>query len=125
MEQKYLIDTNVIIDFAAGKLPQKGHLFMANIIDTQPCISFVNKIELLGFSNVSLPIIAFTKAAETIGITDAIIQKTIDLRKIHKIKLPDAIIAATALVHKIELITRNEADFKKIDHLNVVNPHSL
>ena len=106
MEQKYLIDTNVIIDFAAGKLPQKGHLFMANIIDTQPCISFVNKIELLGFSNVSLPIIAFTKAAETIGITDAII-------------------AATALVHKIELITRNEADFKKIDHLNVVNPHSL
>lgn len=43
----------------------------------------------------------------------------------HKTKLPDAIIAATALVYDLILITRNTADFKSIDGLKVVDPHSL
>jgi predicted nucleic acid-binding protein len=42
-----------------------------------------------------------------------------------KIKLPDAVIAATALVHGFELISRNEADFKKITRLAVVNPFAI
>jgi len=42
-----------------------------------------------------------------------------------KIKLPDAVIAATALVHGLELISRNESDFKKIPGLAVVNPFAI
>ena len=125
MGQNYLIDTNAIIDFAANKLPTKGHAFLANVIDNNPCISFVNKIELLGFSDVSPSIIAFTQATEVTGISDTIIQQTIDIRLAHKIKLPDAIIAATALTLDMQLITRNEADFKRIEQLNIINPHTL
>ena len=52
MGQKYLIDTNVFLDFMGGKLPPKSEAFLSNIIDDQINISAINKIELLGFSNV-------------------------------------------------------------------------
>jgi predicted nucleic acid-binding protein len=40
-------------------------------------------------------------------------------------RLPDAIIAATALVYDLVLISRNISDFKNIDGLQVIDPHSL
>ena len=36
--------------------------------------------------------------------------------------LADAIIAATALVHGLKLVTRNDADFRHIAGLEIVNP---
>jgi len=33
MEQKYLIDTNVLIDAQRGRLPKKGLDFLANAIN--------------------------------------------------------------------------------------------
>jgi len=50
---------------------------------------------------------------------------TIELRKEYKIKLPDALIAAPALHYRLGLITRNTFDFKKIDGLEVINPHLI
>jgi predicted nucleic acid-binding protein len=47
-----------------------------------------------------------------IAISEKIIQATILLKQTQKIKLPDVIIAATALVHDLEVITRNEKDFR-------------
>jgi len=58
MGKNYLIDTNVIIDFAQNKLPEKSIEFVADIIDNEPKISVINKIELLGFSNTTKPITA-------------------------------------------------------------------
>jgi len=49
MGQGHLIDTNCIIDFTIGKIPEKGKTFLASIIDDQPTISVINKIEVLGF----------------------------------------------------------------------------
>lgn len=49
----------------------------------------------------------------------------IDLRKKHKIKLPAAIIASTALATNSALITRNIADFKNLNGLILIDPHSL
>ncbi|HRI59488.1 MAG TPA: PIN domain-containing protein [Saprospiraceae bacterium] len=64
-------------------------------------------------------------ASTIYGLTDDIANQTISIRKSVKIKLPDAVIAATALIHGLELISRNEADFKKIPGLVLVNPFAI
>jgi predicted nucleic acid-binding protein len=125
MGKSYLIDTNIIIDFSENRLPLNAKLFVAEIIDNEPNISIINKIELLGFSVVTPEIIEFTDSANIVNLTEDIANQTIDLRKKRKIKLPDAIIAATALVHTMTLVSRNSKDFAGIDGLDFVNPHEM
>ena len=123
MGQKYLLDTNAILDFMGKKLPEESQFFLSDIIDDQINISAINKIELLGFSNVEQHLIDFVGFAEIYHLDDKIIDQTIELRKKYKIKLPDAIIAATAIVHNFTLISRNSSDFLKITELNYINPY--
>ena len=52
----------------------------------------------------------------------AVIERAIALRQESKMGLADAIIAATALVHGLNLVTRNDGDFKHVAGLRVVNP---
>jgi predicted nucleic acid-binding protein len=92
MGQRYLIDTNVIIYFSLNLIQGKGKAFVADVIDNDPYISAINKIELLGFSVVPQEIIDFVNIANIIVMTDEVINQTIALRKTHKIKLPDAIL---------------------------------
>jgi hypothetical protein len=125
MATGHLLDTNIIIDFSAKRLSGKSHEYIAEIIDDLPQISIINKIELLGFSNVPQQIIAFTNNAFVINLDDDIVAQTIFLRKKYKIKLPDAIIAATALVFNLILLTNNSDDFKNITELELLNPYSL
>lgn len=122
MEQGNLIDTNCIIDFANGKLPEGAKAYLSSVLDNQPCISVINKIEVLGFSNPSQPILDVVDAVKVIGLTDEIVDETVNIRRRYKIKLPDAIIAATALHKNLVLVTRNVADFKMINGLDLVNP---
>lgn len=121
MGKRYLLDTNTLIDFSANRLPAKPHLWVADIIDQEPIISIVTKIELLGFSQVPPQIILFTEHAAIIWLDEDIANQTIELRKKYRLKLPDAIIAATALVHDLTIVTRNTADFKSIEKLEVKN----
>ena len=123
MGQKYLLDTNAILDFMGKKLPEESQVFLSEIIDDQINISSINKMELLGFSNVEQDLVDFVGFAEIYHIDDKIIDQTIELRKKYKIKLPDAIIAATAIVHNFTLISRNSSDFLKITELNYINPY--
>ena len=123
MGQKYLLDTNVILDFMGKKLPKKSEIFLSEIIDDHINISAINKIELLGFSNVEQDLIDFVNFAEIYHIDDTIIDQTIELRKKYKIKLPDAIIAATAIVHNFSLISHNFKDFQRIAELHFINPY--
>jgi predicted nucleic acid-binding protein len=125
MGKRYLIDTNIIIDFSENRLPLNAKLFVAEIIDNEPNISIINKIELLGFSVVTPEIIEFTDSANIVNLTEDIANQTIDLRKKRKIKLPDAVIAATVLVHNMTLVSRNSKDFDGIDGLDFVNPHEM
>lgn len=125
MAKNYLIDTNVIIDFAKNQLPEDSTSFLADLIDNEPKISVINKIELLGFTHTSQPIADFIEASLVFTLDDNVVDKTIELRKKHKIKLPDAIIAATAIVHQLTLITHNVSDFKSIKNLDVIDSHSL
>lgn len=122
MEPRYLIDTNVIIDFSENKLSSKARSFIAAIIDEAPCLSVINKIELLGFSIVTDVIIELVESSVVIGLSDEVIEETIEVRKKYKLKLPDAVIAATAIVHKLTLITRNVSDFRNVAKLKVIDP---
>jgi hypothetical protein len=36
MGQQYLIDSNAVIDYLSGKLPEKGKRFMDNVINEIP-----------------------------------------------------------------------------------------
>ena len=125
MGQNYLIDTNVILDFLGSKLPAKSVGFLSKIIDDRINLSAINKIELLGFSNVDQILIDLVSFSIIYHIDNEIIDKTIELRKKHKIKLPDAIIAATAIVNDFILISHNFKDFQKIKELNFFNSNLL
>jgi predicted nucleic acid-binding protein len=129
MEQpQYLIDSNSVIDFLSKKLPERGIIFMNNVIDDLPNISVITKIEVLGFDaqpKDSALLNDFVGDSNVIELTKSIVDKCIELRRKNKTKLPDAIIAATALELGLTLITRNIGDFKNIPNLKSINPWDL
>jgi hypothetical protein len=126
MEQRYLIDTNVIIDNFGNKLSEKAKTLLYSIDLT---VSAVTKIEVLGWIYATKeqlqPLYDFMEIANILPINEAVIESTIAIRQVKKIALGDAIIAATALVYDLVVISRNTADFKNIDGLKVIDPHSL
>jgi len=125
MGQKFLIDTNTVIDGQMNKLPEKGLQFLANIINENFTVSFVTYIEFLGYKDGTQASENFIALADVIEINKTIIDICIALRKTQSIKLPDAIIAATALALEYTLITNNERDFANIKGLKMINPHKL
>jgi hypothetical protein len=128
MEQGYLIDSNAVIDFLAGKYELPGQSFMKRVVNNIPVLSIISKIEILGFTcpdKVYSILEGFIGESVIIPLTDAIVEKTIEIRKKTKIKLPDAIIAATCLSSNLILITRNINDFKNIPDLVIVDPHTI
>jgi len=129
MEQpQYLIDTNAMIDYLGIKLPASGMDFMNKVIDAVPNVSVVTKIEVLGFNAPEQhykTLSDFINDATVLDLTNNVVETSIEVRKKHKTKLPDVIIAATALVYGLVLISRNISDFKNIDGLRAIDPHSL
>lgn len=125
MGQKYLIDTNTVIDAQMKKLPEKGLEFLAGIINNNFTVSFITYIEFLGYKDATQATEDFIYLADVIEINKSIIDTCIALRKSHTIKLPDAIIAATALALDYTLITNNEKDFAGIPNLKFVNPYKV
>ncbi len=108
MGQQYLTDSNAVIDYLAGKLPEKAMIFMNQVVNDIPNISVVTKIEVLSY-NISHEAYHFLKSfiedSIVYGLTDVVVEKTIEIRKANKIKTPDAIIAATAVSNQMMLIT--------------------
>lgn len=125
MGKKYLIDTNVIIDFCAFKIPELYQDTVAEIIDNSPNISIINFLELKSAKSLNREIDLFTNYANTIKLEAEIINKTIELRRKYKIKLPDAIIAATAIVYNLTLLTHNYKDFIGLKNLKIIDSWSF
>jgi hypothetical protein len=124
MGKKFLLDSNAIIDFCSSLLPVKGQKLIAKIIDNEPIISVINKIELSSLNDVPSPILAFLDIADIIPLDNDIVNQTIVLRKKYRLKLPDAIIAASALTNDCTVITHNIKDFSNIKGLKVLDPYS-
>lgn len=129
MEQKYLIDTNIIIYHFKDEIPEHSTGLIKNIFYESFNISAISKIEFLGwhdfFEEQYNQTEAFLSKANVISISEDITSKTIQIKRRQKIKLPDAIIAATCLVHDLTLITRNEKDFEGIKGLTIFNPFTV
>ncbi len=125
----HLIDSNVIIEFLGGFLPDSGSAWLQRLTEqNNHSISVINRIELLSYNGAQTEmdvLIEFIESTDEFLLTETAVLKTIELRQQTKIKLPDAIIAATALVHQLVLVTRNTDDFKNIPGLTVINPHSV
>ena len=128
MGTKYLMDSNVIIDYLDNKLPGAGMSFVSEVVDKIPNISVITQIEVLRYhasTHVSRILSAFVECSSVFPLDDNIVPLTIDICKHHKIKLPDAIIAATAIFYNFTLLTRNVDDFKNISSLQFVNPWKI
>ncbi|MEH6309023.1 type II toxin-antitoxin system VapC family toxin [Olivibacter sp. CPCC 100613] len=124
MGKKFLLDTNAIIDFCSSLLPAKGQKLIAKIVDDEPIISVINKIELSSLNDIPPPILAFLDLADIIPLDNDIVNQTILLRKKYKLKLPDAVIAASALINDYTIVTHNVKDFNNIKGLKILDPHN-
>jgi len=129
MGQKYLIDSNVLIDYMAGLIPEKGSDFVENLFNSQFLISVVTKIEVLGYNDLPHKMSAmsnFVSLSDILPLNETVTEKTIELKRLfRKMKLGDAIIAATAIADNLALITRNVDDFRFIPSLTVLNPYEM
>lgn len=124
MEERYLIDSNAVIDFCSGKLSSKGRDLLFNI---NPIISIITNIELFATTKIldsEIKLLkSFVEISIVLSVDNSLLEKTIEIRQKHNIKFPDAIIAATALVNNLILVTRNSKDFENIEGLKSINPH--
>ena len=125
MEQGYLLDSNVIIGFLAGRIPVSGMKIVSAIVDQTPHISVISQIEVLRYNDIpenEAILTSFISSSVIHSLSPVVIRRTIELCKQSKIKLPDAIIAATALTENFILVTRNIDDFKHLSGLGLLNP---
>ena len=126
MGARILLDTNCVIYYLNGVLPESAREALNVRLAIEANISVISKIELLGYSppsNVSLkPVQDFVDTSTIFPLDEVIVQKTIEIRRIKKVKLPDAVIAATALIYGLEIISRNKTDFSGIEGLTCYDP---
>jgi predicted nucleic acid-binding protein len=116
---KIFLDTNIIVYFLEG-----DDTLTIFLDGKTPYISFITKLELLGYESITheqeVRIEAFLSNCIIIGINTDIEREVIRIRKKYRVKLPDSIIMATAIYHDLPLITADR-DFENIIELNVIH----
>ena len=126
MGARYLIDTNTLSDYFGEKLPLNGLDFIDTLVNENPQISVMTRIESLSYLTPQIETFrSFVNYSTVFDLTEDIILRTIALRRSRRIKIPDAIIAATALEYDLTLITHNTSDFQGIPNLKLLDAHSL
>ncbi len=124
MEQhKYLIDTNITIYYFGSILSESSIAFLETVFKGKYYLSVINRIELLGFSNLTdneyNAFETYVNNSSMLELDEAVIIETIRIRREYRVKLPDAIIAATCLMNGCLLVTNNKKDFDKIKGLKL------
>ncbi len=114
---EFLLDTNILIYALKGVENTRSYF------ETEPYISVITEIEILGLNGISENEIAIRQTAieycKIIPLTQKIIKKAIEIKRIVKVKMPDAIIAATAMEEDFILVTTDKG-FRKIKKLRLV-----
>jgi toxin FitB len=121
--KRYLLDTNILIYYWMGDIPECEMDRVEEILKHSFIISIITKIELLGWRKHTLEgyeiAREFLDRAEILPIDDDLAELTIELKRNNNIKLADALIAATALSNELVLVTRNEDDFSILADLEI------
>lgn len=108
LNPNYIIDTNILILFFAGKLQEP-------LPSDGLGISIVTEIELLAFERLSneeeRQIKSVLEMMERYPLSMDVKDQTIAIKRKNRIKLPDAIICATAIVHEATLLTNDKQLF--------------
>lgn len=127
MGVNYLWDTNTVIYYLQQQFPQNAEAYIDSLIlRSNPAISAITEIELLCWKSATTNDISiiesFIDDALVFELDNSIKRLAASVRKNYSLKLGDAIIAATTLVFDLTLLTRNTADFKKVENLKLINP---
>lgn len=105
------VDSNIIIYLLNGDRTVEAMLEGNRIF-----LSFINKIELLGFQNLSPRqqslIRDIVQNTTVIHSNDRITEEAIKIRATYKVKSPDAIVVATSMYLGIPLLTADASLFK-------------
>lgn len=125
-EEKFLIDSNIIIYHLDDKIPQSQVKKVKQTLESSFIISTIANIEVLGWHKMTdeqrMKAENFLSNASVIYLDKSVERKSIELKRKHNIETPDSIIAATAILNNLTLVTRNEDDFKSITELKIYNP---
>lgn len=107
---KYLLDTCFILGLYHQN--ETALQLIRSISFEQCCVSVINRIELLGYHNITpedeQELAYFLNQVQLLEIDKAVQNQAIELRKRHKIKLADNLVLATALVHGATLLTLDD-----------------
>jgi predicted nucleic acid-binding protein len=106
---EYLLDTNFILGMLKSTPTVTEVLNTRPLLASQCAYSAVTRMELLGFSGITLEeeslIRSVLEKFTYLPIDSAVEDMAIQLRRSRRVKLPDALIAATVLCHGLQLLS--------------------
>jgi predicted nucleic acid-binding protein len=110
MNGKFVLDTNVIIDYLNGQEELKP--LSEQIASGIGFVSVITRMELFAFPGLTPEgesgLKCFLADLIVVPLNDEIEQASIAIRRNTRLKLPDAIVAATACIKEAALITRDK-----------------
>jgi predicted nucleic acid-binding protein len=127
MEKSFIVvDSDILIDVSRGVSQAIREL--ENLEETKTlAISVITKFELMvGCKDKKelRELKLFLERFEVLHLSEAISIKAVELfnkfRLSHDVKIADMLIASTAITYNIELISKNQKDFKFIDELQLI-----
>ncbi|MEX0778231.1 MAG: type II toxin-antitoxin system VapC family toxin [Balneolales bacterium] len=116
-----MLDTNIIVYAAKPNYSQ-----LRNWLQTQTyAVSELSRLEVMGYHRLTEKDIEyfsnFFLSSFLLPISNKIIDTAILFRRNYIMSLGDSIISATALIYSHKLCTNNHKDFKKVDHLELID----
>ena len=88
----YLLDSNAVINYLGASFSPKGMAFLNSIVDSEPIISVMTKMETLGYQFESIEeqtvVEAFVNGSTILNINNEIVNETIAIRKNEKNEAP-------------------------------------
>jgi predicted nucleic acid-binding protein len=107
---KPVFDTNILIDFLAGKQPAREELARypaARIAG----ISWIEVMVGARGQEDEATVREFLNSFEIVPLDREVAEATVRIRRLYRLKLPDAVIWASAKTRDALLITRNTRDY--------------